>query len=78
MRARAAALAVLLAPVAALACPVCGQGREGSGTALLVMSIILTLLPLGMIGGVAGFVYLRVKRAERESGLLSAQPKFEK
>lgn len=69
---RALPLLLTLVPAIALACPVCGQGREGSGTALLVMSIILTLLPLSMIGGVIFWAYRRVKRAEAEEALLSA------
>ena len=72
---RLTALAVVLGPALALACPVCGQGREGSGMALLVMSIILTLLPLAMISGVAYWAYTRVKKAEREAALLSAAAK---
>jgi cbb3-type cytochrome oxidase subunit 3 len=71
---RALALIATFVPAIALACPVCGQGREGSGTALLVMSIILTCLPLGMIGGVSYWAYRRVKRAEAEEALLSARP----
>ena len=67
-----AAVGLFLAPALAFACPVCGQGREGSGTALLVMSIIMTLLPLGMIGGMVAWAYTRVKRAERDAALLEA------
>jgi hypothetical protein len=69
------ALSVALAPALVLACPVCGQGREGSGTALLVMSIIMTMLPLLLIGSVVLWIYLRVKKAEREAALLpNVQP----
>lgn len=74
MRGRFAALAVSFAPALALACPVCGQGREGSGTALLIMTLILTALPLGMIAGVIGWLAVRVRRAEREAALLSPPP----
>jgi cbb3-type cytochrome oxidase subunit 3 len=69
---RAVSLLLTLGPALALACPVCGQGREGTGTALLVMSIILTFLPLGMIGGVIFWAYRRVKKAERDEALLAA------
>lgn len=74
MRGPLAALLVGLSPSLALACTVCGQGREGSGTALLVMTLILTALPLGMIAGVIGWLAVRVRRAEREAALLSPPP----
>jgi hypothetical protein len=67
---RLLAFAFALVPSLVLACPVCGQGRDGSGPALLVMSIIMTILPLAMIGGVIGWIYLRVKRAEQQNALL--------
>ena len=78
------ALVVALVPALALACPVCGQGRDGSGAALLVMTIIMTLLPLSMIAGVIGWVAWRIRKAEQasarpegpvtEAALLSAKP----
>jgi hypothetical protein len=72
---RLLALGLALAPGLVLACPVCGQGREGSGTALLVMSIIMTMLPLVLIGSVVLWISLRVKKAEREAALPpTAQP----
>jgi hypothetical protein len=77
MPSRALALCFAVVPGLALACPVCGQGKEGSGPALLVMSIIMTMLPLAMIGGVVGWVYLRVRRADREASLISALPKLD-
>ena len=68
---RLLSIALSLAPALVFACPVCGQGRDGSGPALLVMSIIMTVLPLLMIGGVIGWIALRVRRAEREAAVLS-------
>lgn len=67
---RLAALAVAVFAPVALACPVCGQSATEQGqAAYLNMSVILSALPLLAIGGVLGFVAMRVRaaaRAERE------------
>ena len=58
----------LLMPAPALACPVCGLAGTGeSGWAYLAGTIMLSVLPLGMIGGVAFWVYRRVQKAETAS-----------
>ncbi len=59
-------LASLLFPRLARACPVCGQGREGTESALLVMSGVLSALPLLMAGGIAVWIVLRARAASRE------------
>lgn len=48
---RATALALLLVPGVAQACAVCGQGSGLNRSAFLITTIILSLLPLGMIAG---------------------------
>lgn len=63
---RLAALLVALASAAAVACPVCGQGKEGTGPALLTMTIIMSALPLAMVGGLAAWAAHRVRKARRE------------
>lgn len=58
------ALATLLLPTAAQACPVCGQGAPGTESALLVMSGILSALPLLMAGGIVAWIVVRARAAE--------------
>ena len=62
------AVPVLTFPDLALACPVCGFGTGENGWAYVVMSAILSALPLGMI--VAGTVWLsrRVKQHDDQDG----------
>jgi hypothetical protein len=56
----AAALICLAAPAVAFACPVCGtSGSNDNGWAYFAMTIVLSGLPLGMIGGVVYWVYRR-------------------
>jgi hypothetical protein len=46
-----------------LACAVCGLiGTEESGLAYLTMTLIMSALPLVMIGGVSWWVYRRATR----------------
>src|SRR5690606_14080045 len=48
-----AIVATLLVPAPALACPVCGLAGPGdNGWAYFAMTMMLSLLPLGFIGGV--------------------------
>lgn len=60
------ALAVVLLPRSAWACPVCGQGRDGTEGALLVMSGVLSALPLLMAGGIVTWIILRMRAAADE------------
>ena len=46
----------LMVPSLAAACPVCGANSAVDPKALLVMTIIMSLLPLAMIGGVVWWV----------------------
>jgi hypothetical protein len=52
-------LALTLVPSVALACPVCGADTGDNAWAYTVMSVVLTVLPLGMIGGVVYWVARR-------------------
>lgn len=54
---------LLLLAAAAFACPVCGQPLENNQTNYLVMTIVLSLLPLGMMGGVGFWVYRSTRSA---------------
>jgi hypothetical protein len=53
----------LLFSNAALACPVCGQVRAAATGAMLVMTLILSLLPLVMIFGVTFWVIRGMRKA---------------
>ncbi len=64
--------AVWLTPALALACPVCGQPPQQTRWAYQLMSVILSLLPLAMIGGTITFIVKRVQRLEREEAALGA------
>lgn len=60
------ALVTVLVPSLASACPVCGQGREGTESALLIMSGVMSALPLVMAGGIVLWIVLRVRAAAHE------------
>lgn len=57
---------VAVLPEAAHACPVCFDPREENRFAFLATTIFLSLVPLGMVGGVG--MWLR-KRARELKGL---------
>lgn len=59
------ALAVWLAPAVALACPVCFDANETNRDAFIATTVILSLLPLAMIGGLALFLRSRARSAEK-------------
>lgn len=48
-----------------LACAVCGAGQDPSQGSYVVMSIIISVLPLGMLGGIAWWVIKSNRAAER-------------
>lgn len=58
----AAAALIALAPGAAEACAVCFSGREEGRAAYLATTLLMTLLPLGLIGGLVW--WLRRRAAE--------------
>ncbi len=60
-----ATLFVLAAPAAAFACAVCGtSGIENNSWAYFAMTMVLSGLPLAMIGGVVFWVYRRASEAD--------------
>ncbi len=67
-------LLTLALPRLAWACPVCGQGRDGSESAMLVMSGILSALPLLMAGGIVAWIVVRVRAASREHAPPAPEP----
>jgi MYXO-CTERM domain-containing protein len=56
----------------ALACAVCGAGNDPSQGSYVTMSIIISLLPLAMLGGILAWVIIRV-RANAAEAAASAQ-----
>lgn len=53
---------VLAAPAPIAACAVCGlNGTRDNGLAYLAMTVVMSGLPLAMIGGVVFWVYRRSK-----------------
>ncbi len=64
MRALVAAVASLSTP--ALACAVCGAGEEASQGSYVVMTLIISGLPLAMLGGIVGYIVVKSRAAARE------------
>lgn len=61
------ALAVALAPALARACAVCGAGDDDPARgAYLTMTLIISGLPVLMLGGVIGYVALKSRAARRD------------
>ena len=68
------AVSLLLAPRAALACPVCTGGqKEEVGRAMLVGSLFLSVLPLVAVGAVAWWLRRRARTIAAESREIAAQ-----
>ncbi|HNN95663.1 MAG TPA: hypothetical protein PKI03_25465 [Pseudomonadota bacterium] len=61
------ALWVVLSPGDALACPVCFVAREASRLAFMWTAILMTFLPLAMIGGIVYWIWRSARRAADES-----------
>ena len=65
----ASVVALLLVPEAAHACPVCFDASDENRQAFLATTVFLSLLPLGMVGGVGLWMRRRVKQlGESEDG----------
>ena len=60
-----ASLYVLFASAVAWACPVCGAAQDTKGT-YINMTLVMSGLPLVMIGSVVAGVAIRFKRADEE------------
>ena len=57
---------VLLIAGVALGCPVCGAETDTKGT-YQAMTVVMSLLPLAMMGSVVGVIAFRVRKADRSS-----------
>ena len=57
--------AIAVLPDAAAACSVCYAGAEESRKAFLFTTVLLSLLPISMIGGLAWFVWRSVRDGDR-------------
>ena len=59
-------LCVLLTAGAAFACPTCGAETDTKGV-YQAMTMVMSLLPLAMMGTVVGLIAFRSRRADRQS-----------
>ncbi len=59
---------VLIRPDVALACSTCMDPKEGNQT-LLWVTIVLSLLPLGMMAAIGGFFWTRLRAAAAAEAL---------
>jgi di/tricarboxylate transporter len=57
-------LCALLSPGAASACSVCFGGAEESRKAFLFTTVLLSMLPIGMIGALAWWVWRHARAAD--------------
>ena len=67
------ALSVLLVSGAAWACPVCGAATDTKGT-YQATTLVMSGLPLAMLGALVFFVGQRMRRAAREEQVASSLP----
>ena len=58
------ALALVALPEAAAACSVCNGGAEESRQAFLFTTVLLSLLPIGMICGLAWWIWRHFREEE--------------
>ena len=58
-------LAIAASPDSASACSVCYGGGEESRKAFLFTTLLLSMLPITMIGGLAWWVWRHARDAER-------------
>lgn len=63
----ATAALLALAPAEAWACPVCFDRDDEARVAFLATTALLTLLPLGMVGGAVMWVRRRTRDGLRKS-----------
>ena len=67
-----AAALLAMAPASALACPVCALVGPGNNTwAYQAMSLMLTVLPLGMVGVAVWYAARAISRADRAPVLVN-------
>lgn len=60
-------LVLVLLPAAAWACPSCVNTQEQNRVAYLLTTAFLSLLPLGMMGGIAYWLWRSARAAARVS-----------
>ena len=73
-----AAALLAMAPASALACPVCALVGPGNNTwAYQAMSLMLTVLPLGMIGGAVWYTARALKRADATTSPIADTPRVD-
>ena len=60
----------VLSPDAASACSVCYAGAEESRKAFLLTTVLLSLLPIGMIGTFAWWIWRHTREADASTGAL--------
>ena len=63
-------LCAALLPDAASACSVCNVGAEESRKAFLFTTVLLSLLPIGMFGTFAWWIWRRAREADASTGAL--------
>ena len=63
-------LAIAALPDPAAACSVCYAGAEESRKAFLLTTVLLSLLPLGMIGTFVWWIWRRMREAEASNHAL--------
>ena len=66
-------ICVTMLPAVATACAVCSDGEKQNAMAFFWTTVLLTALPLGLLGGLIRWVQVRTKaleseRLERETG----------
>ncbi len=57
-------VATLMAASNAWACAVCGAGQEPDDNVFLVMSVVISLVPLAMMGAIGYWVFRSARRAQ--------------
>lgn len=67
-RPAAIALGILLAPETAGACTVCFSGRDETRAAFLATTLLLSVLPLAMIGALVFWLRRRALALDRQAG----------
>lgn len=64
--------ALLFAPGVALACATCVDPKEASRGAFIGVTMFLSLLPLGLMAAIGGYIWYRVR--ERDAALAAESP----
>lgn len=69
-----AAVALAGLPASAWACSVCGGGPDRSQGAYIIMTIIMSALPLAMAAGIVTWLVVSVRAAARREANPEVQP----